>query len=144
MIPPILRRSLLSLAVLTLAACDKMYEAHVSVTLSTNATRSAESVAEDLISHLGARFDVHCDPPRACEDSTPSSPCAPEVQRDCSSREDNTAIQIVTTGNQLTVDLSRIAGLNEPKTFRALRLATEEHLRQSVPEAIISVEYPAR
>ena len=137
-------RCLLSLIVLCLAACDKVYEAHVSVTLPSDAAKNAENVATDLVSHLDSRFDLRCGPPRTCDTSTPSSPCVPELRRYCNPRHASTSIQIVTTGSELTVDISQISGSKEPETFRALRLATEEHLRQSVPEAMVSVEYPVR
>jgi len=70
----LLRRSLLSLGVLALAACDVSYEAHLSMTVPPNAPQNAESVASDLLSHLSTRFDLRCDQPETWKPSVPSSP----------------------------------------------------------------------
>lgn len=140
----LLRLSLLPLVVLALAACDKSYEAHLSVTVPSNATQSAESVATDLLSHLRSRFDLRCDSPETWKTPPSSSPEASEVHRACSVRNDYTQIEIVTAGNHLTVEIDKISGANEPETFRALRLATQEHLERAVPGARVSVEFPDR
>lgn len=138
----LLSASLLSLVALALTACDKMYEAHLSVSVPPSAGQSAESVAGNLVSHLSSRFALRCERPEVWAPPAPSTETS-EVHRECSARADYTQITIVTAGNQLTVDVEKIGGVQEPETFRAVRLAAQEYLQRSVPGAGVSVEYPS-
>jgi hypothetical protein len=123
-------------AVLLTLACDKDYEAQLSVVVPATGTANADSLAADLLSHLSKRFPLKCEEHEAWAGSQGSLELS-EVHRKCTDRSSYTYIEVVTSGNDLSIAINKIGGAREPQRFREIRLAAESYLKQAVPGATV-------
>ena len=121
----------LTAALLTLA-CDKSYQAQLSVVVPTTRAANADSLAADLVSHLSKRFPLKCEEHEAWAGSQGSLEGA-EMHRDCTDTSSYTYIEVITSGNELSVKINKIGGAREPERFREIRLAFESYPKQAVP-----------
>lgn len=129
------------LAAGVLGACDKVYEARLSVMVPASSSQTAKSVASALLSDLKSRFALRCGPPETWT-APASSAEPPEVRHECTERKRYTRMAVITSGQAISVDIHKIGGADEPETFRALRLAVQQYLEQALPGATVAVEFP--
>jgi len=119
-------------AVLLTLACDKSYEVQLSVLVPASGTANADSLAADLLSHLSKRFPLKCEEHEKRAGSQGSLELS-EMHRKCTDRSSYTYIEVITSGNELAVEINKIGGAREPARFREIRLASESYLKQAVP-----------
>lgn len=129
----------ISLAALATLACDKQYETRFSVALPATGAPKADQAAEELLSHLSKQFTLRCDKPETWT-VPPNSSEKPEVHRECTNLSDYTHIKMVTSGDELTVEIDKLGGFEEPEGFREVRLAIQNYLKQAVPGATVTIE----
>ena len=122
--------------VLFTLACDKEYQAQLSVVVPATGTANADSLATDLVSHLSKRFPLKCEEHEEWAGSQGSLEIA-EMHRDCTDTSSYTYIEVIASGNELSVKINKIGGAREPEGFREIRSAAESYLKQAVPGASV-------